>query len=85
MNLGYPGWALVMYVVELEERGFEGVPCAKKVWIRKKKVRDKISCSDSRDGRTMYFILLLFFFLFFLQLEWMYSFFSFRKRSFLST
>lgn len=57
MNLGYSGWALVMYVVELEER-----PCAKKVWIRKKKVRDKISCSDSRDGRTMYFILLFGFF-----------------------
>lgn len=37
LNLWYSGWVLVMYFVESEERGFEGVPCAKKVRIRKKK------------------------------------------------
>lgn len=54
-NLWYSGWVLVMYVVELEERGFEGVPCAKKSSDKEKKrlVKDKISCSNSRDRRTM--------------------------------
>lgn len=60
LGLGYFAWVLVVYVVELEEKGFEGESLVqKKVWIRKKR-SDKISCSDSRDGRTIYFLLCLF-------------------------
>ena len=37
LDIGYFGWVLVMYVVELEERGVEGVPCAKKSSDKEKK------------------------------------------------